>query len=217
MIPLTPEQRIYKEKTVQQLVVNKGRLEASLVNESRERVLRSIQRQLADIEAHIGRLQDELSGTVVVDEPVADELFLKSAQALANGKFYLARRKITKLETIEPFYPGIDRLKREAESQQVSRRTRSIAEGKASGYPLSTSLPGMSPPAATAPAGVAALPAPVEPRYGEAVVEEENGGFFASFFQFHILVSCLVVVLLLCVVFGMAGMTIIQWLVEGGA
>ena len=213
MIPLTPEQRDYKEKTLVQLQANKARLEASLEKETRPQVAKNIQRQLSDIDGHISRLHDELSGQVVLDEPVADELFRKAAQALAKGKFYLAKRKITKLETIEPFYPGLDRLRREAETRQVSRRTRSIAEGKATRYPGTVTAPD-TPAAQTA----GELPAQVVPQRSAIPVSlpmEDERPWWQNIFQFHIVVSCMVVILLLCVVFGMAGFTILQWLVQG--
>ena len=91
MISLTPEQIAYKEKTLNQLVVNQTRLEASLGHETRPEVVASIEEQLQDIEAHISRLQDELSGNVVFDEPVADELFQQAVKALAKEKFFLAK------------------------------------------------------------------------------------------------------------------------------
>jgi hypothetical protein len=215
MIELTPEQREYKEKTLQQLLANQARMEASLSSESRLNVVRSMQRQLADMDTHINRLQDELSGRVVFDEPVAAELFQKAAQALVKEKYFLAKRHIGKLETIEPFYPGLDRLKQEAESQQVSRRTRAIAAGTAAGYPGSGASVGVSPVAYAAAAEGGSAPAPVAPAYASA--SAESPGWFAGLFQFHIVLSCLVVALLLCVVFGMAGMTLVQWLIQGSA
>lgn len=206
--PLTTEQREYKELTLNQLTANQARLEESLAQETRPRVVKSIQRQLAEIEAHINRLQDELAGNVIMDEPVADELLKKAASALAKKKFHLARRYITKLETIEPFYPGIDRLKQEAETQQVSRRTRSIAAGTATSYSSSISLPVPS-IAASAPAAVPmALPEPAPP--------EEPQSWMSQLFQFHIVASCLAVLVILCAVVGVFGVTILQWLVEGG-
>ncbi len=216
MESLSPEQIEYKQRTLHQLQQNQTALEASLTSGTDPKTVKSTQKKLAEIDAHINRLQDELSGNVVIDEPVADELFRKSAQALARGKFYLARRQITKLETIEPFYPGLFRLKQEVETQQVSRRTRSIAEGKASGYsglatgPNAVALPPA--PGDDAPPALAAPPAPFA-----AYADEPDEPWYRGLFQFHVVLSCLVVVLLLCVVFGMAGFSILQWLVEGGA
>jgi len=207
MIPLTPEQREYKERTLAQLTANQARLEASLAHETRPEVIRSVQRQMAEIEAHLNRLQDELDGMVVFDASAAEELFKKSAAALAKSKFHLARRYITKLETIEPFYPGLERLKQEAETQQVSRRTRSIAAGTASGYSGAT-LP-IPPVAGAMPEAAAFAPAP---NYSE-----EASPWYKQLFQFHFVVSCLAVLLILCAVMGVFGMTVLQWLVGGGA
>lgn len=213
MESLSPEQIEYKQRTLHQLQINQAALEASLANETDPKTVKSIQKQLAEVDAHMSRLHDELAGNVVMDEPVADELFRKSTQALARGKFYLARRQIAKLETIEPFYPGIARLKQEAETQQVSRRTRSIAEGKAGGYSSVLSIP----ETATLPPGARALPGPTTSINTAAYAPESDEPWYRMFFQFHVMLSCLVVVLLLCVVFGMAGFSILQWLVEGGA
>jgi hypothetical protein len=210
MIQLTPEQRDYKEKTLSQLQANQALLEASLGRETRPEVVKSIEEQLHDIEAHISRLQDELAGNVVFDEPIADELFKQAIKALANEKFYLAKKCIHRLETIEPFHPALDRLRREAESGQVSRRTRSIAAGTATSYPGV-----VLPLAVAAPASGSSIPGQAAPVGPKVVVEEEEPkGWFAHFFQFHIIVSCLVIVLLGCVLLGMFGVTILQWLIE---
>lgn len=208
--PLTPEQRDYKEQTLSQLVANQAHLEASLAHETNPRAVKNIQRQLAEIDAHINRLQDELSGSVIMDEPVADELFKKSVAALAKGKFHLARRYIAKLETIEPFHPGLERLKQETETQQVSRRTRSIAAGTASGY-STTALPAQN-VAGMLPAG-----APIAAPLPEPVSYDEPQSWTSQLFQFHYVASCLAVLVILCAVLGVFGVTIVQWLVEGGA
>jgi hypothetical protein len=60
--------------------------------------------------------------------------------------------------------------------------------------------------------GVPDSAVPVGPKTVEE--EEEPKGWFAHFFQFHIIVSCLVIVLLGCVLLGMFGVTILQWLIE---
>lgn len=204
MISLTPEQIAYKEKTLQQLLANQARLEASLAQESRPDVLRSIEDQLQDIDEHAGRLQDELSGNIVFDEPIADELFMQAVKSLAKEKFFLAKKYIHKLETIEPFYPGIERLHHEAESGKASRRTRSIAQGTATSYP-GTPLPGYIPPPDIPPEQLAA----VEERLGEAEHEESAN----SFFQFHIVVSCLVLLVITCAMVGVGGVTMLQFLI----
>ena len=208
MISLTQEQRDYKEKTLNQLLVNQSLLETRLNQETRPDVVQSIEQQLEDIEAHISRLQDELAGNIVFDEPVADELFKQAARALAKEKFFLAKKHIHRLETIEPFYPGIDRLKQEAESGRVSRRTRSIAQGIAASYP------GTTPPMASVSSG--GQPMVVQSPPNNNMNEGSRGGRFSNLFQFHIVISCLVVILILCVLFGVGGYTILQWLVEGG-
>ena len=46
----------------------------------------------------------------------------------------------------------------------------------------------------------------------------EEGGRrrFAQIFQFNVIASCLVVLLIICVMLGVGGMSLLQWLVEGG-
>ncbi len=209
MISFTPEQREYKERTLHQLRLNQSLLESRLEQETRPEVVSSIEFQLEDIEAHISRLQDELSGDIVFHEPVADDLFQQAVKALAKEKFHLAKKHIQRLETIEPFYPGIERLKQEAESERVSRRTRSIAQGTA------TSYPGVSPPVSVRPvAGGAMAPGAAHPH--PSGNEEARAGWASFFFQFHILISCLAVLLIICAMLGVGGVTILQWLIEGG-
>ena len=207
---LTPEQREYKERTLNQLQANSAMLETALETETRPDVVRSIQKQLAEIEDHMHRLQDELSGEVVFDEPVADDLFKKSAKALSKEKFFLAKRYINKLEVIEPFYPGLDRLKQEAETQRVTRRTRSIAAGTATGYPA-TSTTQSIPAVSGSEMSVTATPAADSGYY----IEDEPTGRFDQLFQFHIVLSCLVVLVLLCIMAGIGGFMMLQWFVEG--
>ena len=209
MIPLTPEQREYKERTLNQLLANQAHLESRLTQETRPDVIQSIEEQLQDIEAHLSRLQDELSGDVVFDEPVADDLFRQAAKALANQKFFLAKKHIHRLETIEPFYPSIDRLKQEAESQRVSRRTRSIAQGQATSYPGVTASPPARP-------GRIPSPQPLASENYTTHTEEEPSAWWSHLFQLHIILSCLVVLLLICVMFGVGGFTVLEWLIEGG-
>jgi len=212
MIQLTPEQREYKEKTLNQLRLDQSRLEASLAKETRPEVIRSIEEQLHDIEAHVNRLQDELSGNVVFDEPVADDLFKQAVRALAGERFHMANKYIQRLEVIEPFHPALPRLRQEAETGKISRRTRSIAQGAALTYPGIVLPSAMGGPAARAEPGQLLLAGPqaAEPE----PAGDEPAGWFARFFQFHIVVSCLVLVLLSCVMLGMFGMTVLQWLIE---
>ena len=211
MIPLTLEQREYKQKTLNQLLANRSLLEAHLEQETRPEVVESLQEQLENIEAHVSRLQDELAGNVVFDEPVAEELFKQAAKALAREKFFLAKKHVSQLETIEPFYPGLDRLKQEADSGRVSRRTRSIARGTAKSYPgtvLPSELGHNQVP-------IVPSPATVEP-YAIDSMDDEPESWVTQFFQPHIIISCLVVILIICVLVGMGGVTLLQWLIEGG-
>ncbi|MBN1995719.1 MAG: hypothetical protein JW953_23730 [Anaerolineae bacterium] len=208
MPSLTTEQREYKEKTLEQLRVNFSLLETKLAQESRPEIADNIRSQLEDIRAHLDRLQRELA-TNSTGEPVADELFQRAAGAVTNKKFYLAKKLINKLETIEPFYPGLERLRQEAETGRASRRTQAIAQRP----PVSSqSLP----PPATEPTQ-AAQPAlaPNGKSYQPGPDEERRQGL-AQFFQFHIIISCLVVLLILCIMFGVGGVMLLQWLIEGG-
>jgi hypothetical protein len=152
---------------------------------------------------HIGRLQKELTESIA-GEPVADEYCKRVARALAKDKFHLAKRYINKLETIEPFYPGIDRLRNEIETGRASRRTRAIVRGTALPYGAAAFAAGSAENVERRPS------APLV-----QTVEAEKRGI-SQFAQFHIIVSCLVVSLIICVMAGMGGMTLLQWLIEGG-
>ena len=209
MVPLSPEQRDYNEITIQQLLADRAQLEADLEKETDQRAVRGIEKKMDAIDAHIGRLRDELRGNVIVDEKVAEDYFKQAVKALAKEKFYLANRYIQRLETIEPFHPALSRLKEEAESKRVSRRTKSIAQGTATSYPGLDTLSALVPANADVPAS---LGAPANFYYA---AEEESPGGFTQFFQFHYIVSCLVVVLLACVMFGTGGVTVLRWLIEG--
>jgi hypothetical protein len=211
MLQLTPEQIVYKERTLAQLRKNQAALEGQLDRETRPEVVRSIEEQLNDIEAHVNRLEDELAGNVLFHEPVADELFKQAVKALAHEKFHLAKKHILRLETIEPFHPALGRLREEAESERVSRRTRSIAQGTATVYP-GMSLPVAGPASPLAP-GVPAVATPGQPAAASDPVEAGRP-WYAHLLQFHIIVSCLVLVLIGCVMLGMFGVTILQWLIE---
>jgi hypothetical protein len=205
MVSLTSEYRDYKERTLQQLLANLPRLEAKLAEENRPGVASSLEKQVADIHAHISRLQHELvQGTA--DEPVADELCQRIARALSKNKFHLAERYLHKLETIEPFYPGIERLRTETKSERASRRTRSIADGAAPPYGAAAFAAG-GPLIITQPALTAGSPL-VEP-----AIPDKRG--LARFFEFHIVISCLVVSLIVCVMTGMGGLSLLEWLIEG--
>ena len=208
MIPLTPEQREYKERTLNQLLIKLPLFEAKLAQESQRNVIISLHEQLEAMEAHVVRLQKELANEVML-ESVADELCRQAASALTKQKLYMAKRYINKLEAIEPFYPELDRLKLDAETGQVSRRTRALAQ--------STPLPIVG--AASVPlliAGPSANSAPQPAANGPIALgrEKERGGL-AQFFQFHIIASCLVVLLIMCVMAGVGGMSVLRWLIEG--
>ncbi|MBI1876835.1 MAG: hypothetical protein HYR94_01110 [Chloroflexi bacterium] len=140
-------------------------------------------------------------------EPVADELCRQAATALTKQKLYMAKRYINKLEAIEPFYPELARLKQEAETGQVSRRTRALSQSDV----LPTVATATSVPLLTAGPGAAPRPAdmPVARRR-----KKERGGI-AQYFQFHIIASCLVVLLIACVMAGVGGMSVLRWLIEG--
>ncbi len=209
MVPLSVEQVAYKEKTLAQLLVNLPLLEEQSQHETRPEVKISLEKQIDDIQVHIERLQLELAEGMA-REPVADDLCLRIAQALVKGKFYMARKYITKLESIEPFYPNLDRLKAEAEAERAGRRTTSIAQGSALPYGAT-----LYPPA-TATAAAAGEVQTVLPRRGAGLPEEKERRRFSQFFQFHVVASCLVILLIICVMLGVGGMSLLQWLVEGG-
>jgi hypothetical protein len=207
MTPLTPDQREYKEKTLEQLEINLPLLEAQLQQESRREVVSNLQKQIDDTKTHIDVLQQELA-TNTMSTPVADELYQKAATALANKKFFLAKKLITRLETIEPFYPGINQLRAEAETGRASRRTQAIAQrGAPTGQ--AAPAPGLE--------QAAAVPLPVAGNYKTQppATEESGKRGIGQFFQFHIVISCLVVMLILCVMFGVGGIMILQYLIEG--
>lgn len=207
MVPLTPEYRDYKERTLHQLMANLPLLETKLAEESRPDVATSLEKQVADIQTHLSRLQYELvQGTA--DEPVADELCQRIARALSKNKFHLANRYLHKLETIEPFYPGIERLRTETESERASRRTRSIADGTAPPYGAAAFAAGVPLVITGQALPVLAAGSPVEPD-----PPEKRG--IARFFEFHIVVSCLVVSLIVCVMTGMGGVSLLEWLIQG--
>ena len=211
MVPLTSEQREDNEITIQQLMANRAELEAQLDDDADQRATRSIEKQIDAIDAHVGRLRDELMGNVIINEKIAEDYFMQAVKALAKEKFHLAKRYIQRLETIEPFHPALNRLKEEMESKRVSRRTRSIAQGTATNYPGLTPLSALVPTNGDAAVAVGPLGAPANVYYRD---DDAPGGFI-QFFQFHYIVSCLVVVLLACAMFGTGGMTLLRWLIEG--
>jgi hypothetical protein len=210
MTPLIPEQREYKQITLNQLLANLPQLEAQLVHEKQPEVAARVRRQLEEVQTHIDLLHEELTTNTSI-EPVADELFRQAANALVKEKFYMARRYISKLETIEPFYPELDRLKRDAEAEQASRRIRSMIQ--------SNTMPSARPllPATSLQSALTSSPLPASSLTIESypLEEAEEKGGIRQFFQLHIILSCLIVMLILCVMAGVGGMSLLEWIIEG--
>lgn len=210
MMPLTLEQRDYKERTLNQLQANLPALEAKLAQATQRPEIVSAHDQLKEVEAHIARLQKELASNIML-ESVADELCRQVAMALTKQKFYMAKRYLSKLETIEPFYPELDRLRQEAETEQVSRRTRSLAQN------------GMLPVAGMATAAPAAGMIVVDPQLGGSLpparpargYREKKQRSFRDYLQFHYVASCLVLMVLMCTMASIGGMGVLRWLIEG--
>ncbi|MEM7348139.1 MAG: hypothetical protein AAF485_28235 [Chloroflexota bacterium] len=221
MNPLIPEQRNYKQKTINQLLVNESLLEDKLAQERRLDVAESMRKQLEEIQTHLKLLQQELAANTVV-EPVADKLFVRAARALSNDKFYLGRKRITTLETIEPFYPGLEKLRYEADTEQVSRRTRSIAQGN---LPVDEQAYLQDQAAAVEyddyqsedmPVdALQTVPQPQEYYEYDLPPRPPRKRGLARLFQFHVVASCLVVFFVLMVMLGVGGVTILQFLLEG--
>jgi len=205
MTTLTPEQRAYKERTISQLAANFKQLEGQIEREKRAEVIEDLHQQLEDIQTHLALLQQEVSRNEV-GEPVADNLYRRIATTLTNGKFFLAKKLIHKLETIEPFYPGIERLQADVEAGRASRRTQAISKG--GDLPEIVLPPEVVEAAATAPTGeglpVVDVVESLPPKWS-----------IGQLFQFHIVASCLVVSLIACVMFGLGGLSALQWLIEG--
>lgn len=212
MIPLTPEQRDYKERTLSQLLLNVPQVEAQLARETQRQVMVTLHEQLEAMEAHIVRLQQELANEVIL-EPIADELCRQAATALVKQKLFMARRYVNKLEAIEPFYPELGRLKQETETGQVSRRTRALSQSDlfptlvaAANIPLLAAGPSTR-AAPQAPPGANEAPA--------ARMRQKESGGLRQYFQFHIIASCLVILLIACAMAGVGGMSVLRWLIEG--
>jgi hypothetical protein len=204
---LTPEFQAYKEKTLRQLQANRPLLENRLPGETRPDVVHSIRTQLEDIEAHIDLLQRELNAGAA-GQPAADELCKRIAEALVKEKFFMAKKYVAKLETIEPFYPGLDRLREETENGRISRKTRSIAQGTGLPYGAAAFPPGRA-------VSHGAAPDLGEEPEGWELPGPEKRGRLAQLLQFHYIASCLVVMLILCVMLGVGGMMVLQYLIEG--
>ena len=207
--PLTPEQKEYKRLTLNQLLVNLPQLEAQLGQEQPPETANRLRKELEEVQAHIDLLQQEVDENTSI-EPVADELFKQAASALVKEKFFMARRYIIKLETIEPFYPELPRLKRDAEAEQASRRIRSMLQSEVMpsarpllpAHALQSVLAGSA--ASTATPALDRLP----------LDEPEERGGFRQFFQLHIVLSCLVILLIGCIMAGVGGVSLLEWIIE---
>lgn len=212
MIPLTLEQRDYKERTLNQLLLNVPQMEAQLARETQRHIMVTLHEQLEAMEAHIVRLQQELANDVIL-EPVADDLCRQAASALVKQKLFMARRYINKLEAIEPFYSELGRLKQEVESGQVSRRTRALSQSDV--FPSLVAAANIPLLTAGANAASASQPIPDANRMAAARMRSRETGGLRQYFQFHIIASCLVIILLACAMAGVGGMSVLRWLVEG--
>ncbi|MCL4301599.1 MAG: hypothetical protein KJ077_38215 [Anaerolineae bacterium] len=212
MIPLSPEQRDYKERTLNQLLLNVPQVEAQLARETQRQVMVTLHEQLEAMEAHVVRLQQELANDVIL-EPVADELCRQAATALTKQKLFMARRYVNKLEAIEPFYPELGRLKQEAESGQVSRRTRALSQSDL--FPTLVAAANVPLLAAGPSAHAAPQASPGANEAPAARVRLGEPGGLRQYFQFHIIASCLVIVLIACAMAGVGGMSVLRWLIEG--
>jgi hypothetical protein len=171
----------------------------------------TLHEQLEAMEAHVAHLKQELASDMIL-EPVADELCRQAATALTKQKLFMAKRYIGKLEAIEPFYPELARLKQEAESGQVSRRTRALSQSDvlptvaAAGVPLLAAGSSAGPGQYTT-ARQAAMPV--------ARMRKKERRGIAQYFQFHIVASCLVILVIVCAMAGVGGMSVLRWLIEG--
>lgn len=212
MIPLTLDQRDYKERTLNQLLLNVPQMEAQLARETQRQIMVTLHEQLEAMEAHIVRLQQELANDVIL-EPVADELCRQAASALVKQKLFMARRYINKLEAIEPFYPELGRLKQEVESGQVSRRTRALSQSEV--FPTLVAAANVPLLAAGPKATDASQAAPEANRAPGARMRSKESGGLRQYFQFHIIASCLVIILLACTMASIGGMSVLRWLIEG--
>ncbi len=208
---MTPEIREYKIRTLNQLLATLPQLESHLAVENEPATARQLSKQVEEMQAHAERLRQELV-TNSVHQPVADELCQKAAKAIIKQKLYLAQKCINDLATIEPFYPGLDRLRQDVETGKISRRTRSIAEGNSPPF-LLTSVT-FSPPLALSADNGTSSPLPAT-FYVEPAIDEEKRSFWANLFQFHILASLFVVMLILCIMVGVGSTAVLQWLIEG--
>ncbi len=209
---MTPELQEYKTRTLNQLLATLPQVETRLATENDPATARHLRKQIEAIQEHLERLHQELA-TNTIRQPVADELCQKAAKAIIKQKLYLAQKCINDLATIEPFYPGLDRLKNDIETGKISRRTRSIAEGTTPPFLLTSMTLSTLPPSGGNEIGEA-LPLKVYPtRLQFEPVPEQSG--WANLFQFHIIASVFVVMLLVCMMVGVGSTALLQWLIEG--
>jgi hypothetical protein len=128
-------------------LVNLPLLEAQLAEATVRNAILSLHRQISDVEAHVlakkrtERCPARASGRRVMPA---------SCQCLDQAKVF-GPALYQQAETIEPFYSELARLKLEAETGQVSRRTRSLAQNGVTPHHRSYVPRLPAPSAATAP------------------------------------------------------------------
>ncbi|MDM8518530.1 hypothetical protein QUF64_00680 [Anaerolineales bacterium HSG6] len=207
---MSPDLREYKTQTLNQLLILLPQIEAKLAHEIDSAAIRRLNKQLEAIRAHIDHLRHELSLDAPLD-PVAEVLFQKAAEAIVKEKYFLAQKRLQELETIEPFYPGLNRLKDEISSGKTSRNTKAIAEGTVPAFVLASIKPAYQ--------GVASDDSPLSTPAADVYLDPDSGeeqtGGWRNIFQFHIMASCLVVVLMFCTMAGVGGTALLEFLIEG--
>jgi hypothetical protein len=210
---MSPELHDYKTQTFNQLLTSLPQLEALLAQEADTATVRRLSKQIEAIHAHIERLRQELSNNVV-GQPVASELYRKATQAIVKNKFHLAQKRLNELEAIEPFYPGLARLKQEIATGKISRNTRAIAEGTVPAFQLSAVK--LVHQTQTVTQDTASPLIETSPQADKLAYEEEQTSSWSNLFQFHILVSCSLIFFLFCMMAGVGGTTLLEFLIEGG-
>jgi len=205
---MTPDLREYKTQSCNQLLKQLPQLEARLPLERDAANAKRLQKQIEAIYAHVDRLRHELETDTALPESVADELCRKAARALVKQKFFLAQKCLYELETIEPFYPNLNRLKEEATSQKIGRQTRSIAEGTASPFVLPAVMPTLATKGHDS-------PTPLASATGNGAEWVESPPWWRNIFQFHIMASCAVVMFLFCMMAMVSSSAILQFIFEG--
>lgn len=208
---MTPEVQTYKTQTLNQLLINLPQLESQLASEPDAAEARRLGKRIEATQLHIQRLQQELlTNTVDSSESPAEALCQKAARAIVSGKFYMAQKSIMELETIEPFFPALNRLQQDVVSGKPSRSTRSIADGSSPPFLMALVARSKSSAEATQAAPLEAVPGlelPVEPA--------PPPPWWHNFFEFHIIASCLVLLLLFCAIAAISGTAILEYIIEG--